>query len=131
MSMFGKDKKKDNRHQRIGGTDIMDMQALRSDYGRPEMPVQITPHERVAPDFRARFAMECIGRWAMIAGEPDGEDSSGRAKNRRATPSEITEHACAVAEAAFAAFKERGWLAEVPAYAELIEKVKDRENAND
>lgn len=126
--MFGKDKKNGERHVQLGHTDLLDLHAIRGGYGQPALAVG---HERIILDFRARFAMECITRWAMISAVADGEDSSGRARVRRMTPDEITDHACACAEQAFLAFKAKGWLADVPPYADLVDAVKDQENINE
>lgn len=111
-----------------GGWDV---HALRTDFGTSRKPVEVMIHERKTPDNRARLAMQCIERWAMVAGEVDGEDSAGRSKLRRMTAEELVGHACDAAERAFSEFEKRGWLIEVPSYPDLVDSVKDRENGND
>ena len=58
-------------------------------------------HNSIAHNNRAMFAKEIIGRFALVAGSPDGEDSAGRAKLRRETASNIVEFACEVAERSY------------------------------
>ena len=67
-----------------------------------------------APQMTARLAIECIGRWGMVVGTPDGEDSSGRMKMRHMTPDELVERACIVSEKAIKKFEEKNWLLDVP-----------------
>jgi hypothetical protein len=81
-----------------------------------------------APDQRLEFAKEIISRFALIAGDDNGEDSAGRAKARRQTPGEIVSFACDTAEKAFEEFEKRGWLMPLPDYQELI--VATCENIN-
>jgi len=119
------------RFSAAAGNEFWDVQALRSEFGTAREPVKIIMHERQMPDPRARFAMACIERWGMVCAMPDGEDSGGRQKLRPATVSEITEHACACAEAAYDQFQKRGWFIAVPSYQELVDSVKDQENGND
>lgn len=112
-------------------TEAMEVQVVRSGYGQPKYPIHVAIHDRLAPDARARFALACVERWAMIAGQADGEDSTGRQKGRRMTPDELADHACQCTEKIFAAIEARGWIAHVPAFADLMETVKDQENSND
>lgn len=109
-----------------------DLHAVRPRYGDDTgFPVKIAQHPRVAIGPEANFALACIERWAMVAAELDGEDSAGRAKLRRMSPDEVVAHACDCAAKAFAAFKDRGWVIDVPSMAELAEAVKDQENNNE
>jgi len=45
---------------------------------------------------RSLLAVEMVNRWGMVAGMPDGEDSSGRARLRLATPEELVDRAVEV-----------------------------------
>ena len=45
----------------------------------------------------AAIAIACIERWGMVAGIPDGEDSSGRARIRLAAPQELVDRGFEVA----------------------------------
>ena len=110
--------------------EFKELVALRPrDYASP-YPVVAGNHELKVPDLRAAFAMQCIERWAMVAGQPDGEDSAGRAKLRRLTANEVAAHACDCTEKAFAEFQNRGWLLEVPLLNALLDQIKDAENTN-
>jgi hypothetical protein len=51
-------------------------------------------HDTEYPNFEARLAATLMERWGMVAGEPDGEDSAGRAKLRLSTPQELAQRAC-------------------------------------
>jgi hypothetical protein len=71
----------------------------------------------------AKFACDLVERWGMVAGQPDGEDSAGRAKIRLATAEELVDRAVDVTAKLFQRFKDDGWLIEV-AYppAEVVSK---------
>lgn len=99
-------------------------------YSESPWPVGIGSHRRVQITPEASFALKCIERWAMVAAEPDGEDSSGRAKLRRMTPQEITMHACNCAAQAYQEFETRGWMTPLPSMEELAEAIKDQEDSN-
>jgi hypothetical protein len=73
----------------------------------------------------ARLATVLIEKWGMVAGQPDGEDSAGRAKFRIMTPDDVVSRACNVAERAVQAFKRRGWLVPLPDFEELESKQDD------
>ncbi len=85
---------------------------------------------RHAYNHQASFAMQCVERWAMVAAESNGEDSSGRQKMRRMSPDELAEHACATAEALFAEFTRRGWRVELPSHEDIEEALRDAEDKN-
>lgn len=119
------------RYPILGGNDDMEMFAVRKARYAEGAPAQLITHARQVHDNRARLAMDCMARWAMICGEADGEDSRGRQKMRRMTPAELVSHACAVAEAADKEFKARGWVFDVGSYADAVDAVKDIEDAND
>lgn len=70
-------------------------------------------HMRAMAEPQADFARQCIERWGLIAGTPDGEDSAGRAKLRLATSEELVSRACEVAEKLFAEFERREWLTDI------------------
>lgn len=62
----------------------------------------------------AEFAAHLVERWGMVAGQPDGEDSAGRAKIRLATPQEMVARAFSAAELVFAEAEKRGLVLDVP-----------------
>lgn len=116
----------------VASSAFTDIHVLRPRFGEGlGWPALAGAHNRKLIDPQGKFAMDCIERWALVAAEPDGEDSAGRAKLRRMTPEEVVQHACECASKAFAAFEERGWLIAVPAMADLVDAVKDYENGND
>ena len=78
----------------------------------------------------ALFALQCVERWAMVAGESDGEDSSGRAKLRRMTPDELVDHACETASALSVEFTRRGWLVVLPSHEGIEDVLRDAEDSN-
>lgn len=78
-------------------------------------------HVNYLPDSRMAFAQDIIAKWALVAAEPDGEDSSGRAKLKLKGPGEIAAFACEVAEKAFAEFEARGWMQPMPNVDQLFE----------
>ena len=86
-------------------------------------------HELAHPNAEARFAMELMARLAIHQIATDGEDSAGRQKTRILEPIEAAVRGCNIAEAAFAEFRRREWLAPVPTLAELEDQIKNRENA--
>jgi hypothetical protein len=71
-------------------------------------------HHVMAVQAPGRMAALLIERWGIVACELDGEDSSGRAKLRRMTVSELVTTACDTADAAWNEFESRGWLLAVP-----------------
>lgn len=62
----------------------------------------------------AQFAMVLIERWGMVMGEPDGEDSAGRAKLKLMSVDDTVARACRTAQVAFEQFALKDWLLEVP-----------------
>ena len=58
---------------------------------------------------KAYVTMEMISRWGMVAGTPDGEDSSGRSKLRLATEKELIERAFKIADLMFDEIELRDW----------------------
>jgi len=84
---------------------------LEDAFGRKQV---ITLYKTVAGDDRAAFAAALLERWGMVCAQPDGEDSAGRQRLRLMTPAELVERACQVTEAAFAEFRKRDWLLDLP-----------------
>lgn len=78
-------------------------------------------HAREYPNAKARLAIVLIEKWGLVAAAPDGEDSAGRAKLRKLSAAELVEEAIATASIAINAFRERGWMLEVPG----LEEEKD------
>jgi len=81
----------------------------------------VRKHENELLELEARVAIEFVTKWGMVAGMPDGEDSSGRAKLRLSTPEEVVERACVISELLFAEIRKRkDWVVDIPS----IEAVK-------
>lgn len=53
------------------------------------------------------------------AGAYNGEDSAGRAKGRKLTPIELVNEAVEVADLAVEEFRRRGWVIELPSFADI------------
>lgn len=70
---------------------------------------------RLAPTFEGHIALKLIENWGLVACTDDGEDSSGRKKNRLLPPVEVAERACDIAEALMQQWRLREWLLDVPA----------------
>ena len=50
---------------------------------------------------KSRIIVEMISRWGMVAGIPDGEDSSGRSKLRLSTEEELVNRAFKISDLMF------------------------------
>ena len=67
------------------------------------------------PTEEGQLAVDLLRHLAIVAGDVDGEDSSGRSKLRLLEPKEVAARAVAIAEAAWAAFEDKGWVLPLPA----------------
>lgn len=94
------------------------------------MQYGIALHERTVPEKRAVFAMAIIERWALVAAEPDGEDSAGRQKLKMPEPDKLVERAVQIADGAYEAFALKGWLHELPDWETVIERSRESEKRN-
>ncbi len=83
-------------------------------------------HETEHPNFEARLAVNLLEKWGMVAAEPDGEDSAGRAKLRLSNPQELA--ARAVASEIAAELRKRRWFVPVPTWAEMEAEIKKRKD---
>ena len=100
-------------------------------FGEAEHPKAAAAfHAREFLEPEARLAANIIERWAMVAGCPSGEDSSGRQKIELLAPREVVSRACTIASLALEEFRARGWTQEIPSIDELEDAVKDKENGN-
>ena len=101
-----------------------EVKVFKHEYDRKYIIMQ---HDTEAPCAEGRFALELIGRFGLIAGEPDGEDSAGRQKGAVMPVAEVVARACDLSRAAFDALRESGWMVKVPTIAECEELVKSKE----
>jgi hypothetical protein len=82
-------------------------------------------HEKRVLDQRAKIATAFAERWALVAAQPDGEDSAGRQKLRRLTAEELAEQACLTVEALYARFEQKGWILTGTEYADIIKALDE------
>ena len=63
---------------------------------------------------QARLAQDLMHNLAIAAAVPDGEDSTGKQKMRQMTEMEVVYRATKISQIAFADFKLRGWILDLP-----------------
>jgi hypothetical protein len=68
----------------------------------------------IAENPKAILAIELMSRMAIVAAQPDGEDTAGRQKLKMQEPEEIVTRCCEIADKAYDAFQTRGWLVPMP-----------------
>ena len=88
---------------------------------------QIVQANEIMPGMKARFAMSIMERWAMVAGDPDGEDSAGRSKLRLIEPDEVVHRACEISDHAFEEMEKRGWIDRID-NRKIMEQLKNAES---
>lgn len=98
--------------------------AVTDEYGRNSLK-KLTVHDTEVFGVEARMACSLIERWGMVAGTDAGEDSSGRAFIKCATPDEVVDRACTTAALAMEEFRKRNWLVTAPDVSELLRKTDD------
>mgnify|MGYP003659998928 CR=1 FL=1 len=76
----------------------------------------VTIHNTEIPEDEAKLALDLITRWGMVAGVPDGEDSSGRSKLRLSTPEELSERAFNTAKVAFDTIRANGLMYQIGSF---------------
>lgn len=77
------------------------------------------------PNQRAGFALGMLERWAMVAGEPRGEDGAGRSKVEMLEVEHMVKRAFDTAEQAFAEIEKRGWMLECPHPHDIIDASRE------
>lgn len=92
----------------------------RNTYGEPTVVI----YETIAPNFKAKLALDLMTRFGLMTADGGGEDTAGRQKFNLLPPAVVVERACEMAEVAWAEFERRGWLLEIPDLATL-KKVND------
>lgn len=90
----------------------------------PEVVVWETRHM----ELEAKIATVFIEKWGMVTGIGDGEDSAGRHKVRLATPDEVVDRACEMAELACKAFEKRDWFTEAPSIQDAKDMLTSKED---
>lgn len=93
--------------------------------------VVVQQHETELPTFEARVALAFMQKWALVAAEPDGEDTAGRTKLRRLTADEVAQFSCDAAQKAMDQFRARGWIKDIPTAQECIDRFKGDAKGND
>lgn len=81
-------------------------------------------HDDEIEQLEARLAISLVDRWGMVAGVPNGEDSSGQAKGRLMTVDELTDRAVATAEILIAKLRTRGHITKGVSIGDLNEATK-------
>lgn len=75
---------------------------------------EITIEKTEVPGLVGILALEMVQKWGMVAGMPDGEDSSGRHKLRLSTPDELTDRAIITAELLQKKLQDGGHMLKLP-----------------
>lgn len=112
----------------IAKNDKLELYAVPGRYG--ERPGIMT-HDTQSVDVRAKMAAAFVERWALVAGEPDGEDSAGRQKLRTMTAEELAGKACKVVDALFSEFESRGWILPPVTIADVIAALQEEKPQQD
>jgi hypothetical protein len=89
------------------------------------------PHifSKVAVDLEAELARDILKALSIASCQPDREDSSGHQRFRLLDPPEAAKRACDIAAAAYAEFRQRGWILDLPE-PEFNAKKSEVEGAN-
>lgn len=82
--------------------------------------LELVQHSREALEPKAQLAIRLIERFGVIAGMDGGEDSAGRQKAALMPPADVVERACSIADIAYDAFAQRGWLTKLPSYLDIF-----------
>lgn len=114
-----------SKRKKIAENDKSSAWAIRSQYGDEAIII----HQNESLDQRAVLAANFTEKWALVAGEADGEDTAGRQKIRRLSPVELASHACETVEALYAEFAKRGWTLALPDYDKALAQLDDKPNA--
>lgn len=75
---------------------------------------EVKVHQTEIPEQEAELAIKLLLNLSIVAGKPCKEDSAGRQAFRLLKPFEVADRACDIAHHAFAQFKARGWLLQIP-----------------
>ena len=87
-------------------------------------------HENEHLELKAKVALSMLEKWGMVAAEPDGEDSAGRAKLKLPSADDLAKRACDVTDEAFTEFEKRGWVLKLPTMSEMKEKYAEKEKVS-
>jgi hypothetical protein len=66
------------------------------------------------PNMTAQLAITMIEKFALVAGYPNGEDSTGRSILQLIPVEEVVQRACDIAESAMVEFEKRDWIIDYP-----------------
>ena len=88
---------------------------------------KISVHETEYLDQRARLTMDMIKHWGMVAGKPDGEDSTGRAQLKLASEEEVVDRAMKMTSLAFKEFNKNNWITHLPTIETMREMIENKE----
>lgn len=91
---------------------------------------EVKINNRQQPNQQARMALALVERWGMVAGMPDGEDSTGRAKLRLSTPEELADRAVAASYAIYNKIEANDWFIMIPDLETIIENNRKAQDRN-
>lgn len=100
---------------RNDAVEVLAGQRFKSNY-----VADIVIHGRHVADPRATFAQDMIRAWGMVAARPGaGFEPTDKRDVALMPAAEVVQRACDTADLAWKAFRERGWLLDVPSYEEV------------
>ena len=105
----------------------IEYQVHKNQYDAEVKGPRVSTHDTEHLDPRAKVALEMMCRWGMVAGSPDGEDSTGRAKLKLESEEEVVERACKMTALAFERFNRDSWITHFPTIETMNGMVKDKE----
>ena len=76
-------------------------------------------HENEQPEAEAKMAFDFLGRWGLVMGTPDGEDSAGRQQLKLMTPDELVDRAFTIAHIAIDRARSTGLIHKAPTLSDL------------
>jgi len=91
------------------------------DKDRPKLSIHETEHIELI----GKFMLNLIERWGMVAGDEDGEDSTGRQKSRLMTPEELVDRAYLTAILTFEKMRTKGFIKIFPTIDQMREQMNE------
>ncbi len=82
-------------------------------------------HEREKFCQEAQFASNLIQAWGMT-GADNGETSGGHQRGKPIEPEDLVERAVLTTQLAFAAFRQQGWLIDMPPIEDLLPEAESK-----
>lgn len=92
-------------------------------FGQQTTYNSVVVHTLEAVTSEGQFMMTIIEKHAMVAGKPDGEDTSGRQKLALTPIEELVDRSAKLARKTFDRMREEGWMVEIPDQNKLGEMI--------